>query len=95
MHLLSSLYYAGHMVASHFREMRSPQFKVSQEGDSRVVFTYTPGTKERLGLGPLLVGLLRAVAEVQFNISLLTVTLLKQHEDGASEYLLAWEDESA
>ncbi len=88
-------YPAGHMVASHFKNMKSPTFRVVQEQDGRAVFFYTPGSKERVGLGPLVIGLIRAVAELQFGITSLSIQQLKTLEDGTIEFSMEWDDDSA
>lgn len=85
---------AGHMVASHFKNMKSPTFRVVQESETRAFFYYTPGAKERVGLGPLVMGLVRAVAELQFGIMNLTMNQGKTQDDGTIEFLLEWEDDS-
>lgn len=75
--------------------MTSPQFRVVVEEEGKIIFFYAPGKKERLGLAPLLVGLLRGVAEIQFGIAVLNITQLKLHDDGTYEYLVTWDDDSS
>lgn len=82
------------MVASHFKNMKSPSFRVIQETDSRAIFYYTPGAKERVGLGPLVVGLIKAVADLQFGIVSLNITQQKTQDDGTIEFLIEWDDDS-
>lgn len=84
----------GHMVKSHFKEMKSPQFRAVVEMEGKVAFFYTPGTKERVGLDALLVGLLRAVAELKFSIPTMNIVFVKRTDDGTSEFLVTWEEDS-
>jgi hypothetical protein len=58
------------------------------------MFYYTPGSKERVGLGPLVIGLVRAVAELQFGIMSLVIQQHKTSEDGTIEFTMEWEDDS-
>lgn len=47
------------------------------QGDRRVKVQYTPGKETRKGLGPLLVGLLYALAEVVFGITEISIAPVK------------------
>lgn len=83
-----------HMVGSHFKAMKSPQFRVLMDGESKAIFFYTPGTKERVGLAPLVVGLLKGMASLYFGITTVNVQLVKTLEDGTCEFSLSWDDDS-
>lgn len=63
-----------------------PDHMTILQGDRRVKVQYTPGKETRKGLGPLLVGLLYALAEVVFGITEITIAPVKVRadpEDGA------------
>jgi len=67
----------GHLKVTGFTEATFPTFRTIPVDDCHLKIQYTPGHPSRVGLGPLVVGLIKGVAEIVHQVTNITVAQSK------------------
>ena len=74
----------GHMKVAYFNKFRPPNIRVTQVKEDSMTVHYVSGTPSRGGiLGPLLIGIIKALAEIQLRIDSVQVKQKKFISKGA------------
>ncbi|ELR14616.1 GTPaseactivator protein for Ras-like GTPase [Acanthamoeba castellanii str. Neff] len=79
------------LKGAHFPEIKSPRFRVSRRKKDSLVLHYSPGKETRLGLAPLVMGIVKGIAMEILKLERISVQQTKTRElDGADVFQVNW-----
>ncbi|KAL6076242.1 Heme NO-binding protein [Balamuthia mandrillaris] len=86
----------GHLKASPLHQMSPPTFRCTQEKPNRLRLHYIPGVASRVALAPLVIGIVKGLAERYLNLDHLTVKQkrFKEKGDDHDEFVVRWKTPS-
>jgi len=81
-------------IKSHFPQMNMPSFSVIFTGERECTIHYTPGRPSRVGLAPLVVGIIKALAEVEYKVTTISVVHEKIRDTklNSAEIIVTWSE---